>query len=267
VILLIAFAGASAASGQQFGIAPSPGWYLYGRVAQFADCRQFTPPPGTAALCQTLPPSKRPSAYYYTFELQSPAVRRFGAFGRDDGAVEAWARRALEAQPGDFLATAWVYLRSYWVPGSLPARIRATSTGLDPQLDFANPGNPIYVAVMHQDLETYYGHFTVHPLRWGLRVLRGWQEVIRFGATALFVTTLLTLVGLAIGSRRSRVGVLLFGVGGLSLILAPAVTGTYAGRYTVPMAGPLMAAAAITLNEIWRATASRRRSSSPDAGV
>lgn len=43
VVLLLVAAG-NAHFGPRFGIAPSPGWYLYTRVAQFADCRRFTPP-------------------------------------------------------------------------------------------------------------------------------------------------------------------------------------------------------------------------------
>ncbi len=262
--LLLAFAGASAASGQRFGIAPSPGWYLYGRVAQFADCRRFTPPSGTRALCETRPASARPSAYFYTFEAGSPAVRRFGAFGGHDAAVGGWARAALLAQFGDFLNTAWSYLRSYYVPGALPARLKATSTELDPQLDFTNRGNPIIVAAMRNDLESYFDRFSPHPWRSGLQLLHDAQRVIRFGATALFVTTILVLIGLVVGRRRSRVAVLLFGVGGLSLLLAPVLTGTYAGRYTVPLAGPLAAAAAITLTELHRRAGLRRRASPTD---
>lgn len=258
-LLLLTFAGASAASGQRFGIAPSPGWYLYGRVAQFANCQNFTPPPGTAALCQKTPASQRPSAYYYTFEPQSPAVRLFGAFGRDDATVGSWARRALRAQVGDFFGTAWTYLRSYFVPDTLPVRLRAETTELDPQLDFDNPGNPVVVAAIRQDLESYYDNFTVRSSQLGLRFLHDWQRVVRFGATALFITTLLTLVGLGVGSRRSRTGVLLFGVGGLSLLLAPVLTGTYSGRYTVPLSGPLMAAAAISLTEMARRARSAGR--------
>ncbi len=250
-MLLIGFAAASAASGQRFGIAPSPGWYLYGRVAQFADCRQFTPPPGTRALCERRPEAQRPSAYFYTFETGSPAVRRFGPFGSDDAVVGGWARRALEAQFGTFLTTAWSYLRSYYAPSTLPHRLKPTSTGLDPQLDFTSPGNPFVVAAMHNDLESYYDRYTVQPGHTGLRLLHDWQRVIRFGATALFITTVLTVLGLIIGGRRSRVGVLLFGVGGLSLLVAPVLTGTYAGRYTVPLDGPLVAAAAITVSVLW----------------
>ena len=250
-VILLGFATASARFGPGFGIAPSPGWYLYGRAAQFANCRSFTPPPGTARLCQNTAPSQRPSGYYYMFLPQAPAPRLFGTFGSRDALIGAWARRAVVAQFGDFLAVAWSYLRSYYLPGTLPARLRPTTTKLDPQLDFTNGGNIYYTAAGQQALEGFFDPFKMHRLQWGVHVLRQWQIRIRFGATVLFVTTVLTLVGLVIGSFRERVAVFLFGVGGLSLLLAPVLTGTYAGRYTVPMAGPLMAAAGITLSAIW----------------
>ena len=51
---------------------------------------------------------------------------------------------------------------------------------------------------------------------------------------------MLMLVGFAVGTRRSRIGLLLFGIGGLALIVPPALTANYVGRYMVPMAGPMM---------------------------
>jgi hypothetical protein len=254
-VLLLAFAAANEHFGHRFAVSPSPGWYLYGRVAQFADCRDFTPPPGTRTLCQRIPAAQRPTAYDYMFTPQSPAVRRFGGFGRQDTLIGGWSRRALEAQPLDFLATAWSYLRSYYVPGSLPARLK-DSTGLDPQLDFT--ATNFFEAEGRRDLESFYAPFAVHPRHWGLQLLHDFGRVVRFGATLLFITTLLVLVGLLVGSRRSRIGVLLFGVGGLSLILVPAMLSTYAGRYTMPMAAPMMAAAGITLLALWRLFAIRR---------
>ncbi len=247
-IVLLAFAGANAIFGHGVRIEPSPGWYLYGRVAQFADCHRFTPPPGTSSLCENTPVSQRRSGYYYMFLPQSPAQRLFGGFGRDDAVIGGWARRALVAQLGEFLSDAWVYLRSYYVPSSRPARLES-STELDPQLDFTNRGNVYYAALARQALEEFYGPFKLHRSQWALRIIRRWQVILRFGATALFVTTLLTLLGLLIGTRRSRLGVLVLGAGGLSLLIAPALTGTYSGRYTVPMAGPLVGAAAIALTE------------------
>ncbi|HEY6395861.1 MAG TPA: glycosyltransferase family 39 protein [Solirubrobacteraceae bacterium] len=250
-IVLLAFAAANAKFGYGLRIEPSPGWYLYGRVAQFADCHRFTPPPGTLGLCEHTPVSQRQDGYYYMFLPQSPAQRLFGAFGRDDGLIGGWARRALEAQPSDFLGTAWAYLRSYYVPSSRPASLRSR-TELDPQLDFTNAGNVFYAAVAQQALEQFYGPFSLHRRGWALQIVRRWQVIVRFGATALFLTTLLVVLGLAIGSRRSRAGVMLLGLGGLSLLVPPVLTGTYSGRYTVPMAGLLLAGSAITLTEIVR---------------
>ena len=257
VLVLLVYASANATFGQRFNIAPSPGWYLYGQVAQFADCKQFTPPPGTAFLCERRPASQRPSAEYYMFSPHAPAPSHLGQIGTHDALVGAWARRALRAQFGQLFTTTWPYLRSYWVPGSLPARFRATNGGLDPQLDFTF-ANVYYASMRKRSLEAYYNPFAVHTHHWALQFLHDWQRVVRFGATLLSITTLLTLLGLVIGTRRSRVGVFLFGLGGLSLILAPSFSGSYTGRYTVPMAAPLMAASAITVREVWRLLRSAR---------
>ena len=97
----------------------------------------------------------------------------------------------------------------------------------------------------------------------GLRFLRAWQRVVRFGATALSIATILTLLGLAFGTRRTRLGVLLFGVGGLTLLIAPSLTANFWARYTVPMAGPLVAAAAIAIVGIIRARPWRRVDGAP----
>jgi 4-amino-4-deoxy-L-arabinose transferase-like glycosyltransferase len=264
--VLLAFAAANAAFGQRFGLGASPGWYLYARAAQFADCGRFTPPQGTRALCEERPPSERPGSRYYVINPQAPGPRHFGPFGEHDDLLGRWARRAILAQPGDYLETVWQTLRGYWVPGSRPDRPDAGGE-LDPQLSFTNglddSGDysagqvPLIETAFERSLETYYDNFNTHEYRPGLELLRGWQRAVRFGATALMIATVLTLLGLVLGTRRSRVGVLLFGVGGLALILAPALTANYYGRYTIPMAGPLAAAAAIAIVALWRLRPSR----------
>ena len=55
----------------------------------------------------------------------------------------------------------------------------------------------------------------------------------------------------------------LFGLGGLALIVSPALSGTYTGRYAVPMAGPMMAAAAIGVRETYTRIAARRAAKRP----
>ena len=268
--LLLAFAVANATLGERFGLGASPGWYLYARAAQFADCSQFTPPEGTQPLCENTPPSERPGTRYYITNPSAPAPRLFGPFGANDDLLGKWARRAILAQPGDYLANVWDYLRGYWVPGSRPNRPDSGGE-LDPQLSFTNglsdsgdysPAQvPTIKLAFERSLETFYNDFTVHEHRPGLEFLRGWQRIVRFGATVLAIATILILLGLAIGTRRSRVAVMLFGISGLALIVLPALTANYYGRYTVPMAGPMMAAAAIALVEL-----SRRARLSPARG-
>jgi hypothetical protein len=259
--ILFIYATANASFGERFGVTPSPGWYLYGRVAQFADCKRFTPPAGTEVLCDSRPSYERPGAGWYLFNREAPAPRLTGGFGAQDDLVGEWANRALRAQPLDFAGMAWEYLRGYWAPSLRPER-PDSGGNLDPQLDFTFE-NPYAAPIIEARLKSFYDDFTVDPYEPGLEFLHDWQRLGRFGGTLLSITTLLTLLGLVVGMRRSRVGVLLFGVGGLALIVAPALSVDFTGRYTVPMAGPLVAAAAITLTELWRRLASRRDSRLP----
>ena len=247
-VILLGYATASAIFGDRFATGPSSAWYLYGRAAQFADCSRFDPPAGTQVLCEQRPAGERPGASYYLFDPTAPAPRHFGPFGHNDGPIGTWARRAIRAQPLDFASTAWAYLRWYYVPGSRPA---SKGSDLDPGLSFTWD-NPFLAPTVQASLERYYDHFTPHPRDTGRRFLRAWQHVTRFGATLLSLTTLLALIGLVIGTRRSRVGALLFGAGGLALLISPVLTGNYIGRYLVPLTGPMMAAAAVTLSELWR---------------
>ncbi len=282
--ILLPFAAGNAIFGRGLGLGASPGWYLYARAAQFANCDRFTPPDETGVLCQAQPASERPGTRFYLFSPTSPAERYFGPFGEHDGELGDWARQAILAQPGDYLSSFWNNLRGYWVPGLRPASSTLPNdpwridNGLDPQLAFTNSFDtglyepapnaeagpsrrvaPIGAALAFAQgayqqhlVDNFYDPFSVHTNRTGLRFLRDWQRVFRFNAVALWITTLLVLLGLVVGTRRSRIGVLLFGVGGLSLILAPALTANFWGRYTVPMAGPLAAAAAIALVALWR---------------
>lgn len=282
--ILLPFATANAIFGRGFGFSASPGWYLYARAAQFANCDRFTPPDGTRILCQAQPANQRPGTRFYLFSPTSPAVRYFGPIGEHDGQLGDWARRAIFAQPGDYASSVWDNLRGYWLPGLRPASSTLPidpwriDNGLDPQLAFTNgfdtdlyrptpnaeatPGHhvpPLKVSLVfaqgayQKHLEDqFYDDFSVHTNKTGLRFLRDWQRIFRFNAGALWITTVLVLLGLVLGTRRSRIGVLLFGIGGLSLIVAPALTANFWGRYTVPMAGPLMAAAAIAIVTLWR---------------
>lgn len=261
--ILLVFASANAISTGRFEIGPTQGWHLYQRVAPFADCSRFDPPEGTGMLCEDTPAVERPAGDFYLFDPDSPAVEEFGFVGEQDGLVGSWARRAALAQPGDLVNAVWDDLSSFYVP-SRRQPVPYSGGELDPQLDWSStiPPDAPEQAKVERDtqagMELFFNDFTVdeHPRQ--LVALHDYQRVFRFGPTMLSIATLLALLGLFVGPRRSRAGVLLFGLGGLALLVAPVIGGTYVGRYAVPLAGPLMAAAAITVVAIWRMESARR---------
>jgi len=274
LVVLLAFAGANASSTGRFEVGPSQGWHLYQRVAPFADCSRFTPPEGTEQLCETRPPAERPGGDFYLFDPKSPAVRAYGFIGNDDGEVGSWARAAILAQPKDFLNAVWDDFVAFYVPSRhLP--IPGSGGALDPQLDWSYPVTPLDPAAERAQakvardteagMETFYNDFSVSQDAGLLGQLHDYQRVFRFGPTLLSITTLLALLGLFVGPRRSRVGVLLFGAGGIALLLAPVLGGVYVGRYAVPLTEPMLAAAAIAVCSLWRMESARRAAARAEA--
>jgi hypothetical protein len=263
-VVVLCFATINSLVGVRFGIGPSPGWLLYGRVAQFADCNAFVVPEGSEFLCETTQAEERPGANYYLFDPKAPAPRTLDRFGDEDDLLREWSQRAIRAQTGDYLESVWEELRGYFVPSLRPDR-EGSGGELDPQLDFTrgfNPADRYFTEIQpetERGMERFFDDFSVDKDPPGLRFLRGWQEVTRFGGLALSISTGLVLIGLFVGPRKSRAGVFLLGAGGLSLLIAPALAGNYVGRYTVPMAGLMVAAAAVTITGLARGECARRR--------
>ena len=99
VVLLLAYASINSATGHTFGITPSPGWHLYSRAAPIADCTQFTPPPGTAKLCESTAPEDRFGPDYYLYDPNSPALRLVGSLGTEDEKLADFGRQVVLHQP------------------------------------------------------------------------------------------------------------------------------------------------------------------------
>src|SRR5438874_2082842 len=57
--LIFAYIAIANIAGRTDGYSDLEGFQLYGRVAQFADCKKFKPPGRTRLLCQTTPPAQR----------------------------------------------------------------------------------------------------------------------------------------------------------------------------------------------------------------
>jgi hypothetical protein len=265
LVLLAAYATVNVVANGRFEVGPTQGWHMYGRVAQFADCAQFSPPAGTNQLCEANDPNLRPGGDYYLYVADSPAIRAYGPqpWRRHDDDMGAWARQAIIHQPKTYALTVWRDLRTYFVPSTKPPR-PYSGGDLDGELDWTvwYPESAESIRRIGAGMQ-FFNPFHVTRRTEPLELLHDYQRVFRFGATVLTLATLLTLLGLLVGPARSRAGVLLFGVGGLAMLLGPTLSVYAIGRYSVPLAPLFAAGAAITVWTLSRMESQRRRFQRP----
>ena len=255
-VLLVAYGFATRDAVGRFELGPTTGWHLYSRVAPFADCRQFTPPAGTAGLCESRPFAQRPGGNYYLFDATAPAHKLYGSapWIANDAKMRDWSTQVILHQPKTYARAMWRDLRTNFIPSSRTVRL-GESGDLDPELDWSAVPyrGESNVLAIQQGLRLFYNPFRIHRHSATVGRLHDLQRVLRFGATLLSIATILTLLGLLVGSRRERAAILLFGGGGLALLVVPTLTVWYVGRYTVPLA-PLMAAGgALGTRSLWLA--------------
>jgi len=262
--LMLAYAVASERVNGRFEIAPAPGWHLYARVAGFADCARFDPPPGTEALCEGRPASARPGLDFYLYDPRSPAHRAFGDLGEHDDRLGAFARASILAQPGDYLGAVAEDVLGYFVPGSYELR-PDQGADLEGQIDWSVAVVDYPPAVRAQfdatalGMQEFFEPFRPDADPPGIEVLNVEQRLVRFGATALVLSTILVVIGLLVGPRASRLAVLVFGGGGLAILVGSSLSVYYVARYSVPIAGPMVGAAAIAAHSLWELRARSTR--------
>jgi hypothetical protein len=264
---LVIAASVSGVTGNGFGVTPSPGWHLYMRAAPVADCDEFTPPPGTAKLCERTAPEERFGPDYYAFDPNSPALKLVGPYGTDDDDLDAFSRQVVLHQPRAFVESVLPDIVAYYVPQSYGPWKAGMGTDIDGQLSWGWALIPVDETqeATQDGMETFFSPFSVHHRYRILDAFYDYQRVVRFGGTLLTISTLLILIGLFVGPRRSRIAILLLGVGGLAIILLPTFSANYVGRYMVPSAGPLAAAAVIAAMSIVSRLREWRRGRSPAA--
>ncbi|MGA2470794.1 MAG: hypothetical protein ABSG64_08910 [Solirubrobacteraceae bacterium] len=235
------------------GLTTNGNWNLYGRVAPWADCTKFTPPPGTAGLCVATPPSQRGpdnSAAYYIFTSLWPAQKLFGPAYEVSPNKHAMALlwsfsiAAIEGQPLDYLNAVWQDTIRLVDPNH-PSYGNGSATQLINFLLSGNPdeqsGGPNEFVSYWQNLEyphaaTYHGDITP---------LLDWEQVTRLQG-ALMVILLLAMLAAPWAVRgEARSGARLLVVATLALLFFPILTTGYDYRYVIPALGPLFAVGAL----------------------
>ena len=244
---------------------PTAGWDLYGRVAPFADCTKFTPPPGTRSLCETTPPAQRTSTVFqYVFQpSRSLALQYFSRGNGPESATQgqeakiaAFTQAVIENQPLDYARTILEGMIAYVTP-------------VDLEFPNRNELGPGYDAFYHHILFTpsvqryalatklqWYGVHSYGQNRSLLRFLLAYETHSRVtGAFMALLMALSLFAPFAPRGRPRRMGTLLFVFAWVSLV-TPVATVWWDSRYTVPTLGPLAAASALGA---WQCTRLTRR--------
>jgi hypothetical protein len=243
-----------------FGLTRDSGRVLYARTAVFADCSQFQPPRGTAALCETIPPSRRGSANQYLTGFPdhaggvtaagrsiSPAWRVFGPPPAGNAKLQSFAIAAIIHQPLDYLAHVADDFQYYWADHHV-AFIDAAAR-VDPDVGRA--------------VRSYYaGRSTGGDA--GPGFLRWYGENVEVTGPLMILLLLAPLSGLVAGAdRRARRAAVLLACTGWLLPLAADAVASVDPRYVLPAYGPLAAATAIGLQGVWARRGIRARRITP----
>jgi len=246
----------------RFVFTNSGGYNLYGRAAPFADCSKFTPPPGTAVLCERQPASTRPTPDFYNFSPASPASRAFGGSAQFPpsaaaiGKLRAFARAAIEHQPLSYAHDVALDSLRFVAPDSFPEHSGNSPEQLSQRLtDPGTTGN--YLANL---VAGYYVHVGIKQSPGLLASLRTYERWTRLRGPLMIVLTVLALLSPLLARGRARAGATLFLGAALLLMFVPVLTVFYDVRYAVPGYGSLSAAAAIGGWGLWeRSTGQRAR--------
>jgi hypothetical protein len=235
-----------------FALSEFTGRALYLRSTSFVDCAQLTVPAYQRVLCPAEPLGQRRDPTYYVFHdsrtlprLQPPAGTT------QDEALRDFAFAAVRAQPLDY---AGIVARDFWLNFSTPREdayeydtahkwlfdeyLTVEPTAWTRPAYDAHGGRQLEVRQPYADaVVTYAGY--AHLPGW---VLLGCLLVGLLGGLG---------VGRARGSGlRTLTWVLL--LGGVGLLVAPAVTAQFVWRYQLPALALLPAAAALGLTALTR---------------
>ncbi|MEW9556474.1 hypothetical protein [Nonomuraea sp. NPDC050783] len=219
-----------------FALTQADGNFLWSRTMSFADCAVIDPPERLAVLCPDMPVEQRPYPPHWLWESFSPLPKVPGTANRNQLAGE-FARRAILAQPGDYLAA---------VATDLKQLLRWERTAVDEKTPYKLPAaeRPISASVRGVAEAYEAGPAATRVVEPFAGWLRAYQ---RFGYVPfpLLVLALVAAFGLAV--RRRRWDALLPALAALALVASPPFLAAYDIRYVVPAIPLVCLALGLTL--------------------
>lgn len=240
--------------GKYLGLTDMSGWNVYSRVAPFADCRRFTPPPGTEVLCEDTPPAERRGPFAYVWDKNSVAQRHFKLGPKTSDNVGAFAGAVILHQPLEYLRVVAVDLLRYIEPATGRHWPYAGQTDMTWAFGWRDlSAEEKVIAAMSRG---YSG--TELRVR-GEMSLNFYQHLSRVSGLLLAGLLVLTGAGLWFASATLRAGILLFGLGAFGLYVLPVMTVSYDYRYGLPPLLLLVVSGTVGGVAVWRHTAVAQR--------
>lgn len=249
------------------GLTTNGNWNIYGRVAPWADCRYFTPPVGTRALCQYTPVASRGwlGSRDYIFHTASPAQQLIGppyVVSKDPYAMRRlleFSESAIAGEPLQYLdAIGRDTLRLFdpdlpsWGAGSAQGLIDYLTKGSD------GHGHDLFVTYW-QNL--FYPHDGPEH-RGTIGPLSAWEKLTRITGVWMGVLLVLLLASPWLAPPGLRSVAVLFGLVSLALLFFPILTTAYDYRYTIPAFAPMFAVGGISAWGLWLRIQARRHGGS-----
>lgn len=237
-----------------YGFSNGSGWFLYGRAAEFAQCRYVKPPASERFLCPTEPLGERPvSAEYLWHGAPVAGIGTWTKFTpRMSRLTGDFAKRAILAQPGGYARSVRADLvRTFgWNREAYPTAANARAYRFPERIAPVQPVVSVPGATVVQDYRAY-GHTgsatrVVEPYA---GFLRAYQDHARLPGTLFGLILAAGLAGMVPLWRRFGNAALLPWATALAMVVVPPVTASFGYRYVLPAAPLACAAAAIAITE------------------
>ena len=242
---------------------------LYGRVAQFADCDEFDPPPRTEGLCPTTPRRWRWGPRAYVFSPHSPLVRSFGdpaAPGAPADAHEranAFSRAAILHQPLDYLRVVGrdlVRLVDPDFPLNPNPAVTNKGSGGQPGRYLHNLPGVTTAAAERANLDIVSQLYSSDGIERGdLDPFRSYERATRLSGVPWLLLLLLALAAAPLTRGSERRAALLLAPYALVLTVFPVLFHSYDWRFQMVALGPLAMAAAFGAQGVAARVAARRQ--------
>jgi hypothetical protein len=239
IAMILAYVGSQYYFTGYLGLQRQSAWNLYGRVATFVDCSDFTPPAGTRFLCPSQPLGHRESQAYYQGAPQAPAPKHFGppwaAPGYANAVVERFSVAAIEQEPLAYAGAIATSLGHFVFPrvgeGNTPREIREGVSAPAAARQF----QPAYALLYNESLG-YTG---------SEGSLATYEEFTLVQGPLLILLLIGAILGPLFLPTRMRAAAALFTLTAIGSVAFAAAGSGYDARYAYPAFGPLAAGAAL----------------------